>query len=284
MALKFMWQALNSNFAIALIAAAAGAFFGAWGAQRIAERSKRREELLRELRNTNVAIVLATTTCNAAVAVKKQQVRPWYEKFKQDKEAFRTFVEQRKTGQVQGDAQYYFQADLTLFGPPETPIATLKQLVFYEISAYGRALGLVSALDQSILRLRRAISKRNELIQQFKDRGGSRASDFPARYFGMPISGFTDREYSDVADAIRSYLDDIVFFSSRLCEDLVLHGNEVRERFVKPGAKDVPNVTNVDFSQARADGLIPTDAQYQDWLNGFVKRELGGKDSVSDRE
>ena len=49
----------NSAFFASLVAALAGAFAGAFAAQRIAERGKHREELLREIRNTNAAIAVA---------------------------------------------------------------------------------------------------------------------------------------------------------------------------------------------------------------------------------
>ena len=53
------WEAAkglaNSAFFASLVAALAGAFASAFAAQRIAERGKYREELLREIRNTNAA-------------------------------------------------------------------------------------------------------------------------------------------------------------------------------------------------------------------------------------
>lgn len=137
--LDFLWSGLNSSFGTALLAAAGGAFAGALGAQRIAEGSRRREDLLKELRNTNAATVLAATTCNTALAVKKQHVQSWYEKFRRERAALEVFLEQRKTGQIQANTPFDFQADLTIFGAPEVPVETLKHLIFHEISAHGRA-------------------------------------------------------------------------------------------------------------------------------------------------
>lgn len=62
---------LNSNFTAAL----AGALAGALTAQHIADRGKKREETLLELRSTNAAIMVAFIFCNAGIALKKQLVK-----------------------------------------------------------------------------------------------------------------------------------------------------------------------------------------------------------------
>jgi hypothetical protein len=86
--------------------------------------------------------------------------------------------------------------------------------------------------------------------------------------------GETHREYSDLIEAIHGYVDDIIFFSSRLATDLIEHGTRIRMTFSRRGRRTAPNVNTVDFSQARAGGLIPPDEQYRDWLDGFVRRNI----------
>jgi hypothetical protein len=61
---------LNSNLFTSLIGALAGAFAGAYGGQLIVERSKTRDELLKEMRNTNAAIMLAFGMCNTALSLR----------------------------------------------------------------------------------------------------------------------------------------------------------------------------------------------------------------------
>src|SRR4051812_31708586 len=159
-------KVLNSAFSIAFIGGLTGAFAGAWGAQRIAEKSKRREDLLKELRNTNAATMTAFSTCNAALVLKKQHVLPMYEQFQKDKKAVQDFLKKRATGQIQGNAPIHFTADLRTFPPLDVPIDTLKELVFHRISAYGRPLALASVLDQSIIGLRNAIQQRDRIVQK----------------------------------------------------------------------------------------------------------------------
>ena len=84
-----LWQSskdfLNSNFFTAIAGACAGAFAGAYGAQRIVARGKEREELLAEIRNTNAATVVALGVCNTFLAIKKQHVKRLKETFDKQK-------------------------------------------------------------------------------------------------------------------------------------------------------------------------------------------------------
>lgn len=268
--LDWIEKAINSNFSIALVGGFTGAFAGAWGAQRIAERSKRRDDLLKELRNTNAATMAAFSTCNAALALKKQHVQPMYEQFVKDKDALQDFLRKRATGQNQGNASFHFTADLRTIPTLEAPVDTLKELVFHRISAYGRALALVSVLDQSIIGLRNAIEQRDRIVQRIQD-GGIANADLPNYYFGLPLSGgITNQQYPDLVEAIHSYVDDVAFFSSLLCADLPAYGEQVHALFLKQVGKGAPRVSKPDFSSPKTSGLIPSDANYGDWLRAFV--------------
>ncbi len=264
---------LNSSFSTALLGSLAGAYAGAVAAQRIVERSKRRDELLKELRNTNAAIMVSFSACNTALALKKQHVQPLYEKFNQDKAALLAFNQQRATGQRQGNAVFRYEADLKVFGVPMVPMDTLKDLVFNKISAHGRPLSLVSILDESASGLRATIAKRDQLVERFKE-GAISEAEMPLYYFGLPLpSGHTNQEYPDLVAAIHSYVNDIAFFSSLLCSDLMSHGNRLRDAFKKQFGKGAPRVSSADFSKARETGLIPPDSEYSDWLKGFAEHQ-----------
>lgn len=274
------WGLLNSTFAIAFIGGLTGAFGGALGAQHIAERSKRREELLKELRNTNAAIMVAFSICNGALALKKQHVQPMYEQFGKDKDALRAFKAQRAAAQGQGNAPFRFVADMRTFPAPVVPIATLEQLVFEKISAYGRPLALVSVLNQSLVGLRDGIAKRDLFIHKIAS-GAIPAEQVPQYYFGMPLpTGDINQEHPDLVEAIHSYVNDVGFFSALLCSDLVKHGETVRTAFTKKFGKGAPEVSSADFSAPRAKGLLPSDDQYADWLKGF-KEEASKPDRRS---
>lgn len=260
---------LNSNFSTALLGSLAGALAGAIAAQRIVESNKAREEVFRELRNTNAANMASFTTCNAALALKKQQVQPLCESFYRDRAGVKKFMAERATGQRQGNAPFEFVSDMRTFPAPTIPIASLKDLLFNKLSVAGRPLSLVCAIEDAALGLERAISARLSLIERIKSK------DIPKEqlhmyYFGLRLpNGDINREYPDLVEAIRSYVDDLAFFSHLLCVDLSAHGQRLHERIPKRQRRQSPKPHETNFSNARSAGLLPPDDQYADWLKAF---------------
>ena len=161
--------------------------------------------------------------------------------------------------------------DLRAFPAPIVPIDTLKHIVFQEISTVGRPLALVAVLEQSLIGLRNAIEKRDQLVRRFE------TGEIPEKihlhyYFGLPLQeGHINQEYPDLVDAIYSYVDDLAFFSYQLYTDLVKHGIKVREALTKKPSRQVPRVSEADFSGPLNSGLIPPASQYADWVNSFVE-------------
>lgn len=265
-----VWHWMNANLSIAFVGGLTGAFGGALGAQRIVERTRQREDWLRELRNTNAATMVAFSFCNAALATKKQHTEPMRKKFNEAKDALLKFQAERASGQLQGNAEYHVELDLKVFPAPVVPIETLKNLVFHQLSAVGRPLALVSVLEQSLAGTRDAVAKRESLVQRFAT--GQIPEQFTAHfYFGLKMpNGHVSQEHVDLVEGIYSYVDDIAFFSSLLCSDLMEHGERLRTAYVKRYGKDAPRVSTVDFAGPRSSGLLPPDSQYKDWLRAFA--------------
>lgn len=275
--MEFIGNGLNSNFSTALLGSLAGALAGAVAAHRIVERSKRREELIKEIRNTNAAAMVGFSICNAALRLKTQHVEPLYKQFLNDKASLENFYQQRASGQISKDSPFHFVADLKTFAAPILPTETLKELVFDRISVHGRPLSLVSQLVDSSQGLRTAIEKRDVLVERFKDGSVSQA-ELPMYYFGLTLGGgHINQEYPDLISAIHSHVNDIAFFSALLCDDLVAHGNLLVEAFGKRIGKGAPKISQVDFSRPREKGLIPPEAEYIEWINAFVKQDENKK-------
>jgi hypothetical protein len=267
-----VWEFLNSVFVISFVGGLTGALGGALGAQHIIERTSRRSELLRELRNTNAAIMVGFSIVNAALALKKQHVQPLYEQFNLQKKALEKFNADRQAGTLPQGAQFPFVADLRSFPAPIVPIETLKELLFDKISAQGRALALASVIEQTLVGLTEAVSRRDALVRQFQS-GGIPNQQIPSYYFGLPLPTGTNQEYPDLIHAIHEYVDDLAFFGVLLCEDLVIHGGSVRTALTKKFEKEAPKVSTVDFSGPRQAGLLPPEKNYADWLNGFKNQD-----------
>jgi hypothetical protein len=266
------WQFLNSNLFIAFVGGFTGAIGGALGAQRISERNRRREEKLKELRYTNAAIMVGYTICNAALALKKQHVQPMRESFLNAKTDLEAFKVKRDAKQVPPDVQFQVQLGMRTYPAPIVPIESLKDIMFQELSVVGRPLALAAVIEQSLIGLSAAIAKRDQLIQRFGT-GDIPEELHPNYYFGLPFQGgHINQEFPDLVEAIYSYVDDLAFFSSKLCVDLIKHGAKVRESLMKKPSKKVPRVSEVDFSGPLKSGLIPPDSLYKDWLNAFVEK------------
>lgn len=277
--LHLLSEALNSSFAIALVGGFVGAVGGALGAQHIAERAKQKSELSAELRSTNAAIVIAFAICNAGLALKKQHVLPMWELFQRERLALEAARTARAAVGGGSEEEHRVRADLRNFLPPTTAIEMLKTLVYEKISAYGRAVALLTVLDQSLVGLTKAIEKRSEWVQRFSSNEIGK-DVFLAYYFGMKLpSGDTNQEYPDLVFAITDYVDDIIFFSSLLCEDLMKHGEAVRMPLLKISKNGIPRVSQVDMSGPRANGLLPPQEKYSDWINAFTEQTLVKQES-----
>jgi hypothetical protein len=275
--LDLLWSVLNANFTIAFVGGFTGAIGGALGAQYIAERMKRREELLRELRSTNASIMTCFSICNAALMLKHQHVKPMHDEFEKQKVELNNFKKKFFLNGTPITQEYRFTADMRTFPALVVPLDTLKTLVFERISVYGRPLALVSVLEQSLVGLKRAIDHRDCLIQRFQS--GTTPKELLAHhYFGLQQSnGDTNQEYPDTVVAIFSYVDDVAYFSSLLCSDLVKHGEQVRAMLAKSSDKSVPHVSKADFSGPKSKGLLPSEENYTDWLQGFQTQESGNE-------
>ena len=266
------WHLVNSSIFIAFVGGFSGAIGGALGAQRIAERSRKRQERLKELRYTNSAIMIAHTICNAAIATKKQHVKPMRDEFLRKKEQLNEIKAKiAKTGSYSKDA-IHMQMDLRTFPSPVVPIDTLKHVVFRELSSVGRPLALVAMIEQTLIGLANTIARRDQIIQSFS------SNEIPPNrqinyYFGLPFQeGHINQEYPDLVDGIYSYVDDLAFFSHQLCIDLIKHGTKVRKELTEgKSTKQVPRVSEADFSSPLKSGLIPPDSEYRDWTSAYVE-------------
>ena len=102
--LAALWQyargLLNSNAFTAIAGSCAGAFAGAWAAQRIAARGKERDDFLAEIRNTSAATVVALSICNSFLSIKKQHVKRLKDTFDKQKADYLDRVQKYRSGQL----------------------------------------------------------------------------------------------------------------------------------------------------------------------------------------
>ena len=260
---------LNSPFVLSLLGAAAGAGVGALVATRLVARRQRREELGAELRNTNVAAMVALSICHRALSLKRAHVLPLATRYQADVSAWNEFMRQRRTGERQGNLAPTIALDTRLLPSITFPVVTLQRLLFDKISMFGRSLALMTTLSETAGWLTNANAKRNELIAQI----GRLPSgpEVAQAYFGT-----ANAEYPQALRAVASHTDELIFFSATLASDLAAHAQALRATWVEEfGRQHAPEATTVDFSAARQNGLMPEDAKFAEWLASLDRQVVG---------
>jgi hypothetical protein len=257
---------LSSAFFHTIIATFAAAFAGAYGAQYISERLRKKDAVLKELRSTNAAIMASFMICNKALSLKKQHVRALKEDYYEDRNNAITHKRGVDVGAIASDVVYESEFDLRTLQKVVLPINTLNKQVFESISANGRALALVITLDGVLEALNTSITERNSCIDKLKQLMLSNNKAAIELYYAFPdADGNVDEIYMNCIDAIYKFTDDLIFFSNLLCDDLNKHGNKVKSIL-----KDDELVVNKPImANAEEEGLMPDASEYQDWLTMF---------------
>lgn len=250
---------LNSNFITAL----AGAFAGAYAAQFIVERSARKRHLLEEIRNTNVAIIDTCTIVNVVCTLKAQLIGPLMAEYSKQREMHKTFFSSTDHAYSRSPRLYHFDVNFQLLPHIRVTVTGLQTFLFDKISISGRSSPLMRFLSLSIDEANTAIRARNEMIALYKSQAPIPGDDLASIYFGLPNKdGHVDTGYPDTMKAISEKIDDCIFFSKTLAEDLITHGVQISKEF----GRGSPKIHKVAFTEAEQAGLIPDPALYEQWL------------------
>ena len=91
-----------------------------------------------------------------------------------------------------------------------------------------------------------------------------------AFYFGLTDrAGNTDQRFSDSLTGIVSSVDDCIFFSRLLCDELSKHGKKIKGRL----GRGAPKVNEPQWEKAERDNLMSDEGSYEDWTTMFVDHE-----------
>lgn len=260
---------INSNFVTAILGSLAGAFAGAYGAQRIAERAKFRDQLLKEMRVTNTVITLSFGIANSLLALKKQHVMPLIKDFDTEKAAFFEFDTKFKQGLISRTSEYHFRANLMSLSLQHLPVDILQKEIFEKLSLSGRPISLATTLSQTLHNLQSSLAGRNQQIESYKANGIT-----AEKYFGLPNNGQVDEMYSSLMKAIYMQTDEGIFYSHLLCQDMNKHGKDLLKRFNKHFKNGAPTISNVDFSASEIEGLMPDAKNFSDWFTAFREKDV----------
>lgn len=255
------------------------AFAGAFTAQHFADRNRRREDLLKEVRSTNAAISLACAVCQGGMRLKKQYVQELKADFEASKAAFIEGQRRHETGQARPGEVIEVRFTLCTIQPPKLDAAALRAHVLERVNVAGRALQAAVEVDDCATALAEVMAERNDQVRELRAEQrklvaeGKDAIATAPRYFGFRTANGLDERYSSLVEVLHESTDNVIFFSHQLCCDLQEHGRRLTERFPRRFVflrdKRVPHIQTMDFTRPIADGLIPSSQRFIDWLAAF---------------
>lgn len=260
---------LNTQFVSAFLSSLAGAGFGVWGAQYVAQRAAMKAELLDGLRQSNAIIVLAGVVANEALSHKSQYVKPLTDRYFSDQKVAIEHNKEILSGVARPKT---FHAELVKVTPPTLPLDALKNLVFNAKLIPGKSLALVAMVEQVAGELAHVIGLRTELIDVFHQ-SNLDAAEYCQAYFGLEREdGNVNSMYADAMSGMMHYTNDLAFFAAELAAAMERNARAVAEKLKDLGVKS-PRVSSADFTDARDSGLMPGHDAYESWLSGFRDAE-----------
>ncbi|WP_340149230.1 hypothetical protein [uncultured Sneathiella sp.] len=269
--LSFIWCLLNSNFITAL----AGAFAGAIAAYLIAKRRQRSEQILQEIRNTNVAIAIAFDITNSFISIKKEQTAPLMTDYENSKASYNEFLERKRRNEIPETAIFSPNINLIDIDIPNIPIETLHNLITDRISSIERVIRAVTVLQRSYISFEKAVSQREylkkDILAAHED---GTFNDLAAIYYAQKTQdGRINTTYPDAMRNISICVDDCIYFSNLIGRDLHEYGCELAKKY---GRKS-PKISRIqDFPE----DLMPNHSEYHEW-NEFFKNDENSNNNKS---
>jgi len=263
-----VWDATKkfgeSNFATALVGSLAGAFFGAWAAQRSAAKAKRYDELLAEIRNTNAAAILLYQIAGSHLGLKKQHVKALHDSYLEGMNNWQLFDAARRSGTVPPQQVFQFNADLQMLRPLRSPADEVQKLVFSQTSLPPQILVGTSTLFSTMQSLDECLKGRNDLIDEWKKRG---IGVSPWEYFATPRDNVVDARYKSYVEAIYSQTDDVIEFSKTIADKLYGHAISIRSVLRSEYREPGPPISRLDYSHLKE--YFPPSEEYADFRKSF---------------
>ncbi|MFJ4154973.1 hypothetical protein ACIPZF_09185 [Pseudomonas sp. NPDC089752] len=264
--LDFLEKLSNSPLLIAVVGGLLGAGFGAWAAGRIAKRSKQHDAINTEIRNTNLAMLLAQQAFNIGLGLKVSAIKPLTDAYTKARSEYLDPVNGGKVSETQ---------NLQKISPINPPVEALRTIVLEKLTLKGPAIRAGLEVVDAVHCLNRTLTVRNELADMLLHNQLPRGMNFEHMYFGIEKDGHRHEGYSDTIRDIARFTDDLLFFSMTLCQHLDERGVELGRRCKKLGMGEVSTL-RFRLADDVVKGMIPSAEPYRMWLDRF-QEEVGRK-------
>jgi hypothetical protein len=256
----------------AAIGSFAGAWVGAWAAQRIADKARVRQQIVDEMNAVNWALEITGPLCGTYLNLKEQHVRKLAVDYAAQYQQVHEAVAAKKAGELK-EAPIIGAMDLSTIDPVEVQIGILLKLVTEKLSVTGRPRPLAVELARCVDSLNRSIMQRNAILTDFGRSGLNSSQLVPHVYAVEKPDGNVDARYRDSVQAIALQTDDCIHFSRILGEDLERYGSRLHYRWKRLRMRGrLPRTTQLGWEKAEAKGLFPNPKRYVSWDETFVVR------------
>ena len=193
--LTALWVVFNSNFWAAL----AGAFAGAVAASKFASRQQKRDDLIRMVNETNAAISISYSACEAYLAHKAGLIDDLTNAYDRALEAYKE-LQSSGSDQCPSISLNMIEPNLGL-----VQCSALQDLV-YRIPSTTAVIRLAAILNHRNATLNGHMVERNELIRAMRLMDGA---DRTALFFGLAKKdGFTDKTYPHLVNSLSELIAD----------------------------------------------------------------------------
>ena len=251
---------------VAAIGSLAGAWGGAYAAQRIADASKQRERLELEIKSCNELLELVHGIANSYINAKEQQVESLRTQYRIKRVLAHWHHQRLEAGDVApGTAIELGQINFSLLNLPMAQVDGIEKILSEKLTISGRTRTLVGVLRGCISVLGEMSTDRNAWLRRFQA-AELNNHDKARLIFGLPNrSGDVDDTYGNLVEGIHQHVDDCIMFAVMLGEDARKHGLSIRRTYRKDFGRDVPRVGRLCFEDVEKRGMMPDRSAYQSW-------------------
>lgn len=268
------WENLKGFANSAFTTSLAGAFGGAYAAQKTAEKSKIRDELIKEIHHINSSLIMSMSIINTALSIKNQHIMALKNKYDEDLERYELHRAKVKLGVLAKKSPFKLTINLMTIPPIHSPIVNLQETVLGKTSCSGRPLALVSALGDAVTHYNSTVEKMNSLISSYKIKNIPQGASVESLYLGLRNEeGNANYEYRDTVKGLYAYTNDMIFFAMQLFEDLRKYGLNIVDKNKKIIKGVNSGIVSMDMDEAQKTKLLPIDRVYDEWLEGWKEAE-----------
>jgi hypothetical protein len=146
--------------------------------------------------------------------------------------------------------------DLRTLSQPRFGTDTLERIVFEKFSLGHRGIAAAVSLRDATDDLKLSIDYRNNLISEFQKRPPTTPLERMAFYVGAYMNESVDLRFGHNLDALFHQVDDCIFFSMLLADELLALEKKLHARNSWKYRLNVPRQFPADWSIAREQGLI----------------------------